>query len=101
MLLTFHHLIPKDTHKKYEGKRLPPGVDGPPKPSREFLNQYAASVTTLSTTWQAMTNLQPISIQWRNCLRMTLCSGGLRGQTNSVQANMLCELLRKLCRISF
>merc|ERR1719321_1551366 len=44
MLLTFHHLIPKDTHRRYEGKRLPPGVDGPAKPTREFLNTYGTMI---------------------------------------------------------
>jgi len=44
MLLTFHHLIPKDTHRRYEGKRLPPGVEGPAKPTREFLNQYGTMI---------------------------------------------------------
>lgn len=44
MLLTFHHLIPKDTHRRYEGKRLPPGVDGPTKPTKQFLNQYGTMI---------------------------------------------------------
>jgi hypothetical protein len=36
--LTFHHLIPRDTHAKYVGKALPAGVAG--EPSRLFLGTY-------------------------------------------------------------
>eukprot|EP00927_Polykrikos_kofoidii_P050476 TRINITY_DN44392_c0_g1_i1.p1 TRINITY_DN44392_c0_g1~~TRINITY_DN44392_c0_g1_i1.p1 ORF type:complete len:438 (+),score=90.84 TRINITY_DN44392_c0_g1_i1:25-1314(+) len=40
--LTFHHLIPKDTHRKYVGKRLPPGVEG--EPTRCFLNRHGTMI---------------------------------------------------------
>jgi len=42
MLLTFHHLIPKDTHSTYLKKRLPPGIEG--EPTRHFLNQYGTMI---------------------------------------------------------
>lgn len=41
-LLTFHHLIPKDTHSRYLGKRLPHGVDG--EPTRHFLNSHGTMI---------------------------------------------------------
>mmetsp|Transcript_29519 Transcript_29519/g.68074 ORF Transcript_29519/g.68074 Transcript_29519/m.68074 type:complete len:302 (-) Transcript_29519:121-1026(-) len=41
-LLTFHHLIPKDTHPTYLKKRLPSGVQG--EPTRIFLNSYGIMV---------------------------------------------------------
>merc|ERR1719414_2102779 len=44
MLLTFHHLIPKDTHPTYLKKRLPPGVEGENPPSRQWLNSYGTMV---------------------------------------------------------
>lgn len=43
-LLTFHHLIPKDTHPTYLKKRLPPGVEGENPPSRQWLNSYGTMV---------------------------------------------------------
>lgn len=36
--LTWHHLIPKQTHSTYLKKRLPRGIEG--EPTREFLNSY-------------------------------------------------------------
>eukprot|EP00929_Paragymnodinium_shiwhaense_P088218 TRINITY_DN4849_c0_g1_i1.p1 TRINITY_DN4849_c0_g1~~TRINITY_DN4849_c0_g1_i1.p1 ORF type:complete len:435 (-),score=154.54 TRINITY_DN4849_c0_g1_i1:120-1424(-) len=42
MMLTFHHLIPKDTHRKYIGKRLPAGVEG--EPTRWFLNKHGTMI---------------------------------------------------------
>jgi len=42
MLLTFHHLIPKDTHTTYLKKRLPTGIEG--EPTRHFLNQYGTMI---------------------------------------------------------
>mmetsp|Transcript_22880 Transcript_22880/g.62066 ORF Transcript_22880/g.62066 Transcript_22880/m.62066 type:complete len:286 (+) Transcript_22880:120-977(+) len=42
MSLTFHHLIPKETHGKYVNKALPPGVDG--EPTRIFLNTHGMMV---------------------------------------------------------
>ncbi|KAL1510133.1 hypothetical protein AB1Y20_006465 [Prymnesium parvum] len=49
MRLTFHHLVPKETHGRYLGKALPPGVSEAaraagmePQPSRELLNRYGA-----------------------------------------------------------
>jgi hypothetical protein len=42
MLLTFHHLIPKDTHPTYLKKRLPAGIEG--EPTRSFLNTYGTMV---------------------------------------------------------
>jgi len=41
-LLTFHHLIPKDTHPTYLKKRLPVGIEG--EPTRGFLNTYGTMV---------------------------------------------------------
>ncbi|CAE7941624.1 yisB [Symbiodinium sp. KB8] len=40
--LTFHHLIPKDKHPTYLGKRLPNGVEG--EPTRSFLNSYGLMI---------------------------------------------------------
>ena len=48
--LTFHHLIPKETHGRYQGKGLPRGVAEAAaangfdnaQPTREFLNSYGA-----------------------------------------------------------
>lgn len=40
--LTFHHLIPKDTHSRYVGKRLPAGIDG--EPTNYFLNSYGTMI---------------------------------------------------------
>merc|ERR1740121_298980 len=40
MLLTFHHLIPKDVHPTYLKKRLPAGIEG--EPTRHFLNTHGA-----------------------------------------------------------
>lgn len=47
--LTFHHLVPKETHGRYIGKGLPPGVAGAaaakgmaPEPSRTFLCHFGA-----------------------------------------------------------
>merc|ERR1712083_1213466 len=42
LLLSFHHLIPKDTHPTYLKKRLPSGVEG--EPTRSFLNSYGTMV---------------------------------------------------------
>lgn len=42
LLLTFHHLIPKDTHPTYLKKRLPAGIEG--EPTRSFLNTYGTMV---------------------------------------------------------
>mmetsp|Transcript_71158 Transcript_71158/g.230305 ORF Transcript_71158/g.230305 Transcript_71158/m.230305 type:complete len:416 (-) Transcript_71158:80-1327(-) len=42
LLLTFHHLIPKDTHPTYLKKRLPRGIEG--EPTRHFLNTYGTMV---------------------------------------------------------
>lgn len=42
LLLTFHHLIPKDTHRKYIGKKLPKGVEG--EPTRWFLNTHGTMI---------------------------------------------------------
>jgi len=42
MLLTFHHLIPKDKHPTYMGKRLPRGIEG--EPTRHFLNRYGLMI---------------------------------------------------------
>jgi hypothetical protein len=42
LLLTFHHLIPKDTHPTYLKKRLPVGIEG--EPTRGFLNTYGTIV---------------------------------------------------------
>lgn len=42
LLLTFHHLIPKDTHPTYLKKRLPAGIEG--EPTRHFLNSYGTMV---------------------------------------------------------
>ena len=36
--LTFHHLVPKETHGRYLGKGLQP------EPTREFLNTYGAEL---------------------------------------------------------
>ncbi|CAK0838982.1 unnamed protein product [Prorocentrum cordatum] len=45
MLLTFHHLIPKDVHPTYLGKRLPRGVEAPCAcPTRAFLNTYGLMI---------------------------------------------------------
>lgn len=41
-LLTFHHLIPKDTHSTYLKRRLPPGIEG--EPTRQFLNSYGTMI---------------------------------------------------------
>lgn len=40
--LTFHHLIPKDKHPTYLGKRLPNGIEG--EPTRYFLNSYGLMI---------------------------------------------------------
>ena len=47
--LTFHHLIPKETHARYLGKALPSGVAEAaaangldPQPTREFLHSHGA-----------------------------------------------------------
>jgi len=40
--LTFHHLIPKDKHPTFLGKRLPNGVEG--EPTRWFLNKYGVMI---------------------------------------------------------
>ena len=43
--LTFHHLVPKETHHRYVGKCLPEGLlDAVPdaEPTRIFLNSYGA-----------------------------------------------------------
>lgn len=42
MKLTFHHLIPKDTHPTYLKKRLPRGIEG--EPTRGFLNGYGLMI---------------------------------------------------------
>mmetsp|Transcript_136269 Transcript_136269/g.240285 ORF Transcript_136269/g.240285 Transcript_136269/m.240285 type:complete len:428 (+) Transcript_136269:37-1320(+) len=42
MPLTFHHLIPKDTHPTYLKKRLPRGIEG--EPTRGFLNSYGLMI---------------------------------------------------------
>lgn len=53
--LTFHHLVPKDDHSRWLGKRLPPGVaeavareappDAPaPAPTRALLNSWGAEL---------------------------------------------------------
>eukprot|EP00933_Yihiella_yeosuensis_P052383 TRINITY_DN50447_c0_g1_i1.p1 TRINITY_DN50447_c0_g1~~TRINITY_DN50447_c0_g1_i1.p1 ORF type:complete len:450 (-),score=113.08 TRINITY_DN50447_c0_g1_i1:91-1389(-) len=42
MFLTFHHLIPKDVHPTYLGKRLPRGIEG--EPTRGFLNTYGLMI---------------------------------------------------------
>jgi len=42
MFLTFHHLIPKDTHPTYVKKRLPRGIEG--EPTRGFLNSYGTMI---------------------------------------------------------
>ena len=49
--LTFHHLVPKQTHSRYLGNRLPNGVAAAatsqglePQASREFLNRYGVMV---------------------------------------------------------
>eukprot|EP00448_Togula_jolla_P022916 CAMPEP_0170583338 /NCGR_PEP_ID=MMETSP0224-20130122/8077_1 /TAXON_ID=285029 /ORGANISM="Togula jolla, Strain CCCM 725" /LENGTH=416 /DNA_ID=CAMNT_0010906649 /DNA_START=50 /DNA_END=1297 /DNA_ORIENTATION=+ len=42
LFLTFHHLIPKDTHSRYLGKRLPPGIVG--EPTRHFLNSHGTMI---------------------------------------------------------
>lgn len=42
MPLTFHHLIPKDTHPTYLKKRLPTGIEG--EPTRAFLNTYGTMI---------------------------------------------------------
>eukprot|EP00811_Abedinium_folium_P003018 NODE_12779_length_1204_cov_11.697307.p1 GENE.NODE_12779_length_1204_cov_11.697307~~NODE_12779_length_1204_cov_11.697307.p1 ORF type:complete len:375 (+),score=117.74 NODE_12779_length_1204_cov_11.697307:124-1125(+) len=42
MKLTFHHLIPKDRHSAYLGKRLPKGIEG--EPTRVFLNSYGVTI---------------------------------------------------------
>jgi len=49
--LTFHHLIPKQTHGRYLGAGLPSGVAEAaldvglePQPSREFLHRYGAQL---------------------------------------------------------
>lgn len=42
LLLTFHHLIPKDTHPTYIKRRLPPGIEG--QPTRHFLNSYGLMI---------------------------------------------------------
>jgi len=41
-LLTFHHLVPKHTHSKYLGKRLPAGLDG--EPTRHWLNTHGTMI---------------------------------------------------------
>ncbi len=40
MRLTFHHLIPRDTHARYVGKRLPDGIEG--EPTKHFLSHHGA-----------------------------------------------------------
>jgi len=40
--LTFHHLIPKETHGRFLGKALPVGVRG--EPTRLFLGSYGMSI---------------------------------------------------------
>lgn len=42
MPLTFHHLIPRETHGRYLGKALPAGIDG--EPTRKFLGEYGVLV---------------------------------------------------------
>mmetsp|Transcript_53801 Transcript_53801/g.148305 ORF Transcript_53801/g.148305 Transcript_53801/m.148305 type:complete len:157 (-) Transcript_53801:58-528(-) len=49
--LTFHHLVPKETHGRYLGKALPAHVAEAavaaglePQPTREFLNRYGTMV---------------------------------------------------------
>lgn len=42
MPLTFHHLIPRETHGKYINKALPEGVEG--EPTRVFLNHHGMMV---------------------------------------------------------
>ncbi|CAE8714559.1 unnamed protein product, partial [Polarella glacialis] len=42
VLLTFHHLIPKDKHPTYLGRRLPKGIEG--EPTRGFLNSYGLMI---------------------------------------------------------
>ena len=42
LLLTFHHLIPKDVHATYLKKRLPRGIEG--EPTRGFLNTYGSMI---------------------------------------------------------
>jgi len=40
--LTFHHLIPKETHHRFVGNSLPAGLDG--EPTRIFLGSYGANL---------------------------------------------------------
>ena len=61
MQLTFHHLLPKETHGRYLGKQLPGGVAAAAEeagfelaaePTREFLNTYGAELCRFcATAW--------------------------------------------------
>ena len=44
--LTFHHLVPKETHPRWLGKALPPGLEGVDgaAPTRDFFNSHGASL---------------------------------------------------------
>ena len=44
--LTFHHLVPKETHPRWVGKALPPGLEGVDgaAPTRDFFHSHGASL---------------------------------------------------------
>ena len=92
ILLTFHHLIPRDTHARYLGKCLPQGVLGEPtklflhsygawlcRPCHNFIHSFASNVT-LAEEYNSIERLleQPQVLKWKEFA--STCRVGLNEQ---------------------
>eukprot|EP00439_Symbiodinium_sp_Y106_P024258 s2210_g2.t4 len=67
--LTFHHLIPKDKHPTYLGKRLPNGVEG--EPSRSFLNSYGLMICRqCHNTVHSIASNEVLAIQYNSLQKL-------------------------------